>query len=183
MLVAPTPAEYRLLGTNERLLAALRGATGGREIADAADPWKHDLGTTTAATDMVPWLLLLALLLWPVDVGIRRVSLARGDLALARAWTAARWKAWRGPARRTQQVGEMLATKSRAGGAAARAALLRQKDEAPTETAAPTATGQPTPSAQPDAPVAPPAPTTPAAQSSPDTIARLREAKERRRSG
>ncbi len=31
-LVAPTPAEYRLLGTNEPLLAALRDATGGRPI-------------------------------------------------------------------------------------------------------------------------------------------------------
>jgi hypothetical protein len=62
MLVAPTPAEYRLLGTNERLLAALRGATGGREVIDAADAWTHDLGTTTASTNMVPWLLLLALL-------------------------------------------------------------------------------------------------------------------------
>ncbi len=69
MLVAPTPAEYRLLGTNERLLAALRGATGGRAVEDGADAWKHDLGTTTAATDMLPWLLLLALLLWPLDVG------------------------------------------------------------------------------------------------------------------
>lgn len=169
MLVAPTPAEYRLLGTNERLLAALRGATGGREIADAADPWRHDLGTTTAATDMVPWLLLLALLLWPLDVGIRRVSVSRGDLALARAWTAARWKAWRGPARRTQQVGDMLASKSRAGGAAARAALLRSKDEAPIETAAPAPTPQPKP--EPAPPSEPPA--------TADTIARLREAKQR----
>jgi hypothetical protein len=83
----------------------------------------------------------------------------------------------------------MLATKSRAGGAAARAALLRQKDEAPTETAAPaapaaptsTATAEPTPSAQPEAPAATAPPAT-AAQSA-DTIARLREAKERRRSG
>ena len=29
-LVAPTPAEYRLLGTNEAFLATLRSATGGR---------------------------------------------------------------------------------------------------------------------------------------------------------
>ena len=46
-----------------------------------------------------PWLLLLALLLWPLDVAVRRVSVARCDLALARAWSGARWRAWRGPAR------------------------------------------------------------------------------------
>ncbi len=40
MLIAPTPAEYRLLGTNERLLAALRGATGG----EALDGWRDRVG-------------------------------------------------------------------------------------------------------------------------------------------
>jgi uncharacterized membrane protein len=177
MLVAPTPAEYRLLGTNERLLAALRGATGGREIADAADPWKHDLGTTTAATDMVPWLLLLALLLWPLDVGIRRVSVSRGDLALARAWTAARWRAWRGPARRTQQVGEMLAAKGRAGGAASRAALLTDRDEPQPAPARPPAKPSPAAAPAPSGPAASDAAS--AAEPSGDTLARLREAKQR----
>jgi hypothetical protein len=125
---------------------------------------------------------LLALLLWPIDVGIRRVSVSRGDLALAGAWTAARWRAWRGPARRTQQVGDMLATKSRAGGAAARAALVRPKDESPTETtpAGPQGSAQPAP-----VPTTPP-PAAPAQGSAEppsggDTIARLREAKQRAR--
>ena len=98
-------------------------------LEEGAQAWKHDLGTTTAATDLMPWLLLLALLLWPLDVAIRRVSLARGDLALARAWTAARWRPWRGPARRPQQVGDMLAAASRAGGAQSRAALLKPENE------------------------------------------------------
>ena len=87
MLIAPTPAEYRLLGTNERLLAALRGATGGEALDDGAQAWEHDLGTTTAATDLLPWLLLLALLLWPLDVAVRRLSVSRSDFALAGAWT------------------------------------------------------------------------------------------------
>ncbi len=37
-LVAPTAAEYRLLGANEPFLAALRSATGGGEIADRRGP-------------------------------------------------------------------------------------------------------------------------------------------------
>jgi hypothetical protein len=182
MLVAPTPAEYRLLGTNERLLAALRAATGGREVEDPADAWTHDLGTTTAATDLVPWLLLLALLLWPLDVAVRRVSISRGDLALARAWTGDRWRAWRGPARRTQQVGDMLAAKSRAGGAAARSALLRPTEEAPTPDTTPTTETKPTTTPTP-APTPLPTPTEPppATSDSADTLARLREAKQRAR--
>jgi uncharacterized membrane protein len=170
VLVAPTPAEYRLLGTNERLLSALRGATGGAAVEEAADVWLHDLGATTAATDLLPWLLLLALLLWPLDVAVRRVSVTRSDLALARAWTGARWRAWRGPARRTEQVGEMLAAKNRAGSRQARAALLRAE---PASRA-----GQP--AAQPDAapPLAEPPPPSPGEG---DTMARLREAKRRAR--
>lgn|GEM_PF-2909620 len=86
VLVAPTPAEYRLLGTKDRLLAALRGATGGEALATGAEAWEKDLATTTASRELWPWLLLLALLLWPLDVAIRRVSVGRQELALAREW-------------------------------------------------------------------------------------------------
>ena len=173
MLVAPTPAEYRLLGTNDQLLAALRSATGGDVVDDAADAWRHDLGTTTAATDLLPWLLLLALLLWPVDVAVRRVSVSRSDLALARAWTAARWRARRGPARRPEQVGEMLAAARRAGGAEARAALRRERPAPQATTSQPTPTAETVPQA--------PEPAAPEPPSSADTLARLREAKQRAR--
>ena len=192
MLIAPTPAEYRLLGTNERLLAALQSATGGRAVVDSADVWKHDLGTTTASTDLLPWLLLLALLLWPVDVAVRRVSISRSDVGLARAWTAARWQAWRGPARRPEKVGEMLAAKGRAGGAQSRAALFRSPAEAdapatsdrPAKPEKPTAKPATSAPSQPAAPVAPLAPKAAAeapTQPEADTLARLREAKQRRR--
>jgi hypothetical protein len=63
-LVAPTAAEYRLLGANEPLLAAIRGATGGRAVEAPADAWVHDLQTTSRFTELWPWLLVLALLLW-----------------------------------------------------------------------------------------------------------------------
>lgn len=188
VLVAPTPAEYRLLGTNERLLAALRGATGGRALATGLEAWRHDLGTTTAATDMWPWLLLLALLLWPLDVAVRRVSVARSDLALGRAWVGERWRAWRGPARRPQPVGEMLAAKGRAGGRETRAALLRAERSAGAEqpNTPPAATVQaaaPQPPASAPAAASPPlaAPPTPDAPPEADTMSRLRDAKRRAR--
>ncbi len=40
--------------------AALRGATGGREIVLPTDPWLHDLTTTSSFTELWPWLLVLA---------------------------------------------------------------------------------------------------------------------------
>jgi hypothetical protein len=192
MLIAPTPAEYRLLGTNERLLAALRGATGGAALDEGAQAWEHDLGTTTAATDLLPWLLLLALLLWPLDVAVRRLSVSRSDFALAGAWTASRWRAWRGPARRTAEVGEMLAATRRAGGAQSRAALVRPPDAAtdgptggptPAKPAAPVAAAAPAqrppqPKAVEQPPSDAPATSEPAAA---DTISRLRQAKQRAR--
>jgi uncharacterized membrane protein len=186
VLVAPTPAEYRLLGTNEPLLAALRGSTGGRPLETGADAWRHDLGTTTAAIDLWPLLILLALLLWPLDVAVRRVSLTRGDLSLARAWVGQRWQDWRGPSRRPQQVGEMLAAKQRAGGRRARSALRPEPPEpaaAMNETVA--APPGPAPVRTQSAAGNPPAPEgSPEAldtMAAPDTMARLRDAKRRAR--
>jgi uncharacterized membrane protein len=203
-LVAPTAAEYRLLGTNERLLGSLRAATGGRELTTGAEAWTHDLRATDAARDLWPVLLLVALLLWPLDVAIRRVSLARSDMALARGWLGARRAARRGTAARPTEVGGMLAAKERASAARTRVAWSRSADpEMPADATAPAqATRGPdaTPVSATDAarstnaapvtaepPVqAPPTPSPPAPPAAPiapttpvDTLARLREAKRR----
>jgi uncharacterized membrane protein len=206
-LVEPVAAEYRLLGVNVPFLAALRSATGGSEITLPTDPWIHDLQTTSSYTELWPWLLVLALLLWPLDVALRRVSLGRRELADARGWFGRRWRSRGAAAPRTATSEGMLAARERAAGGAARAALLRTPGEG-------SATG---PSAKPGIeppPIrsagtgpAPAAPTTPADRpvgaadaaapsqptaaraSSPqppeemDTLARLREAKRRARGG
>jgi uncharacterized membrane protein len=212
-LVEPVAAEYRLLGVNLPLLAALRGATGGREVTLPTDPWVHDLRTTSSFTELWPWLLVLALLLWPLDVALRRVSLGRRELADARAWVGRRFRARRSAAPRTGAAEGMLAARERAGGGAARAALLR--GQAANEGARGSATGPAAPgpgagpersTSAPSAEVAPkaagetapklagalspkPAATAAAApRSEPipeetDTLARLREAKRRARGG
>ncbi|MBA2570558.1 MAG: VWA domain-containing protein [Chloroflexi bacterium] len=183
VLVAPTPAEYRLLGTNERLLAVLRGATGGRALETGAQAWTRDLAATTASRDLWPWLLLFALLLWPLDVAVRRVSVGRRDLALARAGTDARWRAWRGPSGRTAQVGGMLAAKDRAAGSRARAALYRQEtvEGTTTDTADGSPTAEAPPPSTPSAATVPATAAPPAASPPPDTLARLRDARDRAR--
>jgi uncharacterized membrane protein len=207
-LIEPVAAEYRLLGVNAPLLASIRAATGGREIKLPADPWVHDLKTTSSFTELWPWLLVLALLLWPLDIALRRVSIGRRELVDARGWVARRWRSRGAAAPRTAAAEGMLAARGRAAGGSARAALLRRPDEGSGAAAAPAKTvagpaNQPGPSVPPIRPAAEPrgarsaaaAPAQPPSSaagndSEParapedmDTLARLREAKRRARGG
>jgi hypothetical protein len=52
--------------------------------------WRHDIEASAFPTPIWPWLLLLAILLVPIDVGVRRVALSGADVARARAWIARR---------------------------------------------------------------------------------------------
>ncbi|HXI80065.1 MAG TPA: VWA domain-containing protein [Verrucomicrobiae bacterium] len=198
-LVAPTPAEYRVLGTNDAFLATLRAATAGRAIDTPEEPWRHDLTTNASSTDLWPMLLILALLLWPLDIALRRVSVGRRELADARRWLAGGWR--RSVAPRTAEVAGMLAARDRAASSVARAALLRPDDPAgsgvvpatgersvPQAAAAPTpaptsAAAAPTSSTAHSEPL-PPASVVPEPAAEPgdgDTLARLRDAKRRAR--
>jgi len=129
-LVAPVAAEYRVLGANQPFLATLRAATAGREILTPLEPWRHDLTTTSSFTELWPWLLILALLLWPFDIALRRVSIGRRELADARAWVGRTWRGRGAAAPRTAAASGMLAARDRAAGAASRAAILRATEAA-----------------------------------------------------
>ena len=135
-LVAPTAAEYRLLGANEPLLAAIRSATGGTALATPAAAWVHDLRSTSRFTDLWPWLLVLALLLWPLDIALRRVSLGRRELSDGRRWVSDRVHGRR-VAARTKPVEGMLAARDRAGSAGARTAILREAADRSTASGGP----------------------------------------------
>jgi uncharacterized membrane protein len=196
-LVAPTAAEYRLLGTNEGFLAALRSATGGRPVTNPRQPWIHDLTTTSTFTELWPLLLVLALLLWPLDIALRRVSVGRRELTDARTWVRAAWARRLAPAARTSGSAGMLAARDRAAGASARAALLRHDAGQPPPvppagleakrgswmpvTSKPERATPMGPAASP--PGDTPADTSPDTPAKPeiDTLARLREAKRRAR--
>ena len=208
-LVAPTPAEYRLLGSNEAFLATLRSATGGRAVETPAEPWTHDLQATDAYTDLWPTLLILALLLWPLDIALRRVSIGRRELADARRWVSGGWRRRSRVAPRPAEVAGMLAARDRAAGSAARAAILRPDAATPGTSAAragltappplrsaeggsggsvPRASAAPAPPATSPGQAAPITPAAPAPSAAPpaiaetgDTLARLREAKRRAR--
>jgi len=161
-------------------------------VDDLVAVWKHDLASTSSYADLWPSLLVLALLLWPLDVALRRVSIGRRELVAARAWVRGRLRRRGVTGPRTADVAGMLASRERAAGAAARSALLRPEGApprgpapAPTATAVEATASSPEPvherpATEPSASRSAAAPT--AASPEPaDTIARLREAKRRAR--
>ncbi|HUS14581.1 MAG TPA: VWA domain-containing protein, partial [Chloroflexia bacterium] len=83
-LVVPYSPEYRALPGNNGLLERLTAATGGQALgldaAGATAIFRHDLPSVSRAIDLAPWLLLLALLLLPLDIGARRVLIGWRDL-------------------------------------------------------------------------------------------------------
>jgi hypothetical protein len=94
-VVSPAAEEYRRLGVDADALAAYASAGGGRQLALADEEageavWAHDITAGAFPTPIWPWLLILAIVLVPLDIGVRRVALARSDARRARAWLARR---------------------------------------------------------------------------------------------
>jgi hypothetical protein len=137
---------------------------------------------------------VLALLLWPVDIALRRMSLGRREFAAARGWVRGIGLRRRATARRTATGESLLAARERAGSSEARTAILGGSAPAlvagpeaePPATAPPP--GAPSPAPPPGAlspaPPAPP-PAGPPPRESPavpaETLERLRDAKRRAR--
>ena len=78
----------------------------------------HDLTATNRFTDLWPLLLVLALLLWPLDIALRRVSIGRRELAAARGWVGGSRRRRGAAAPRTATGEGLLAARERASGAA-----------------------------------------------------------------
>ena len=97
-IVSPAAEEFRRLGVDREALADYAAAGAGRELeldpaatdeaqAELLDRvWTHDIEANAFPTPIWPWLLILAMILVPLDVGVRRVALARSDFTRAGAW-------------------------------------------------------------------------------------------------
>jgi Ca-activated chloride channel family protein len=95
-IVSPAAEEFRRLGIDQEALAEYAAAGQGRELVidedgvAAASVWSHDISAAAFPAPIWPLLLLLAMVLVPIDVGVRRVALARSDFERARAWVVRR---------------------------------------------------------------------------------------------
>lgn len=85
-LAVPYSAEYRASGTNLPFLRTLAAAGGGSIVTSPLAAWQNNLATVFDQRSLTSWLWLLALLLLPVDIGVRRLIVDRRDLAVV--WAA-----------------------------------------------------------------------------------------------
>jgi len=128
--------EYQQFETNVPLLLSLAEKTNGRDLsalaetADADLPdglveaataavFSHDLPIQPAYQPIWMWLLLAAVLLLPLDIGLRRIVVTRRDWE--RAWAASFGRVLPArvvtePAPRTEQVSRLFEAKKRAKG-------------------------------------------------------------------
>jgi uncharacterized membrane protein len=108
-------AEYATAGSGAdlNLLAEIAALTGGADLSAAPEAvFAHNLNARSAWTPLNAWLLLLALLLLPLDIALRRIVVARSDLVRLRAWLspAAPAPAGQPPAAR---IGTLMDAKTR----------------------------------------------------------------------
>jgi uncharacterized membrane protein len=85
-LVVPYSPEYRDLGTNTATLKAIAQAGGGIVLADLAQAFRLPVPSVRTALPISEILLVLAILLFPVDVALRRLIFRLEDLP---AWRTA----------------------------------------------------------------------------------------------
>ena len=82
-LVVPYSPEYRGDQGDDTLMSRIAQSTGGRalSLADTAGVFAHNLAPVKTSTPLWPLLVLIAVLLLPIDIGVRRVAIFRSDVA------------------------------------------------------------------------------------------------------
>jgi hypothetical protein len=85
-LVVPYSPEYRDLGTDTATLRAIAQAGGGTLLSDPSKIFQLPVPAATAAQSLSELLLILAILLFPLDVALRRLVFRIEDVP---AWQAA----------------------------------------------------------------------------------------------
>ncbi len=93
-LVIPYSPEYRQGQSNPLLLEQLRDLTTGTRLTSPEEAFAHNLSGVVRAQEIALPLVLLALLLLPVDIAMRRLLLRRSDLTAARTWAQNRLPRW-----------------------------------------------------------------------------------------
>jgi uncharacterized membrane protein len=169
-VVSPAAEEFRRLGVDADALSAFATAGRGRELPldleTVADIWTHDIAANAFPTPVWPWLLLLAIVLVPIDVGVRRVALARSDLRRARAWVARRLPGGTTAPELVPGLAELRAAKERSERRAERAFGRPPEAEGAAEQPA-----SPASAAGPPLPAAPPHPAPRAVRTAPTPVA------------
>lgn len=125
-LVVPYSPEYRELGTDANRLRAIAQAGGGVLLSDLSQAFRVPVPTVQALTPVSELLLVVAILLFPIDVALRRLIFTPEDLP---AWRTA-WR--RAPAAAVPAEATVTRLRERVEGIrAARSAEPRPKKAPP----------------------------------------------------
>jgi hypothetical protein len=106
--------EYRSLEGDPDYLAYIARLGGGSIVSDAQTVFAHNLDAERASRPVWPWLLLLATVLLPVDIAVRRLVITRADLAKLAALLPTARRRVEAAAPRTSRVGALIGVKERA---------------------------------------------------------------------
>jgi hypothetical protein len=103
--------EFNATEPNLNLLHRIAESTGGKVLDPSApmeNPFLHDRQKTYQPQDLWEWMLRLAILLFPLDVGIRRIQLDRDEMR--RLWARlSQWLPFRQGTTRKPEADEALA--------------------------------------------------------------------------
>jgi uncharacterized membrane protein len=171
-LVVPYSPEYKQLGQGDALLRELAHATGGTMLETPTAAFAPTRQPARRARPLWPPLLLLAALLFPLDVAMRRLRLTAADRRRLAEWARGRLPG-RPAQRRVREpvlLGDLFQARERA----------RRRGARPVEQDERTVPVAHSPGNPPITPPTAPAPDT-AAPEEEDTLARLRQARERAR--
>ena len=84
-LVVPYSPEYRNLGTDTATLTAIARAGGGKLVTDLSTVFNLPVPPVQAVQPIAELLLVLAILLFPIDIALRRLVFSAEDLPVWRA--------------------------------------------------------------------------------------------------
>jgi Ca-activated chloride channel family protein len=132
--------EYQRIDPNPDLLLRLSALANGQVASPLpADVFTHDLKATRASQPIAPWLLLIATLLLPFDIAVRRLIITKHDLVLLREWIVQRLPVRQSsqsqPAQANPQMEALFNAKSR----------VRENKSTQSEVEAPPIETEPTP--------------------------------------
>lgn len=113
-MVLPYSPEYRLAGADVGLLSELARVTGGEQLLEPVNAFLHDLPAAEFAREIWRPLLLLAALLFPLDVALRRVLFGPRELQRARVWLRARLPGAAASRQDEPLLGDLFAARQRA---------------------------------------------------------------------
>lgn len=135
-VLVPYSPEFQTAGSDPLFMERLARAGGGKEITEPAAAFARDLPKAPGRLPLDQWLLALALLLWPLDIAMRRLAMTPAEIGEA--------------LRRRRERGAAAVPASAA--AAALGRLRERRAEAPPAGGAPAARPQPAPQPKPEAP-------------------------------